>query len=76
MSAQCVCLATADVFPSVRVRNIRGGEGGVGVRNRGMVERKSTGLLRGREDRGCERGREQGGGREAHLYAGNCVPLV
>ena len=25
---QCVCLATADVFPSVRVRNIRGG--GVG----------------------------------------------
>ena len=49
------------------------------MRNRGRVEGKSTGLLRGREDRGYderERGRERGGGREAHLYAGNCVPLV
>ena len=63
VSAQCVCLVRADVFPSVRVseehQRRRWREVG---RNRGMGERKSKGLLRGREDRGCdERGRGKTG---------------
>lgn len=37
------------------------------------MERRSKGLLQGREDRGCDEG---GGEEEAHLYAGYCVPLV